>query len=303
MERRIPVFPKDSRVCFLGDSITAGGLWVEAIFEYYLKKFPGGNVRIYNTGTGGGTINFAMNYLEEDILLLNPTHVIIMYCANDMNRYEGTYLQRASMFLEEIRRITNYFRERGIIVYYGIEPKCQTEDQSTFTARDAGWAAMKSAAEEYNTGYFDLYTMMSPYIFENAGLVGEDLVHFTNLGESVMAKLFLYSQGFEEFSPDNENFLSEIKLSQAGLRRREINNKIRRIWMAEANVLLAVIGAPVEKKIERLKERIPTRANGQWDDFCYDRAMDYIQFRPHLEEYRAQLEAVTNEMTVQWDNC
>ena len=75
------------------------------------------------------------------------TH-LIMYCANDMHRYEGTYLQRASMFLEEIRRITNYFRERGIIVYYGIEPKCQTEDQSTFTARDAGWAAMKSAAEE-----------------------------------------------------------------------------------------------------------------------------------------------------------
>ena len=87
MERRIPVFPKDSRVCFLGDSITAGGLWVEAIFEYYLKKFPGGNVRIYNTGTGGGTINFAMNYLEEDILLLNPTHVICFW-----KKYAGSQI-------------------------------------------------------------------------------------------------------------------------------------------------------------------------------------------------------------------
>ncbi len=296
MEVRIPVFSENSRVCFLGDSLTAGGLWVEILFEFYQRRFPGRNIRIYNAGTGGGTIHFAMNYLEQDILAMRPTHVVIMYCANDMNRYKGPYLQRALQFLEDIRRITNYFQERGITVYYGIEPKCQAEDQSTFTARDAGWAAFKSAAEEYHIPYFDLYTMMSPLIFQQEGIVGEDLVHFTALGESVVAKLFLYSQGFEEFSPEREDFLQEIQLSDLGRRRWEICNKIRRVWMAEANVLLAVVGAPVEKKMARLKERIPTRANGQWDDFCYDRAIDYIQLRPHLEEYLAQLEAVTEEM-------
>ena len=297
MDTKIPIFPENSRVCFLGDSLTAGSLWVEAIFEYYQKKFPGKNIRIYDAATGGGTISFAMNYLEEDILTMNPTHVVIMYCANDINRYEGSYLQRASLFLEDIRRVTDYFKERGIVVYYGIEPKCQLEDQGTFTGRDAGWAAMKSAAEEYGTGYFDLYTMMSPFIFSHEGLVVEDLVHFTNLGESVVAKLFLYSQGFEEFSPDREDFLKEIELTEAGKKRLEINKKIRRVWMAEANVLVAVVGAPVEKKIARLKERIPTKAYGQWDDFCYGRALDYVELRPHLDEYKAQLEEMTDEMT------
>ena len=42
----IPRFPKDSRVCFLGDSLTAGAVWTEMIFEYYLTHFREDNVRM-----------------------------------------------------------------------------------------------------------------------------------------------------------------------------------------------------------------------------------------------------------------
>lgn len=296
-DTRIPVFPENSRVCFLGDSLTASSLWVEIIFEYYQKKFPGKNIRVYDAGSGGGSIGFAMNYLEEDIMTLNPTHVVVMYCANDFMHYEGTVFERALAFLADVRRVTEYFKERGIEVYYGIEPKTQAEDQGKFTPRDAGWMVMKTVAEEYDTGYFDLYSNMSDIIFNNDDMVVDDLVHFTNKGENVVAKLFLHSQGFEEFSPDRDDFFDKIELSELGKKRWAVNDKIRRIWMAEVNVLGAVIGAPVEKKMERLKERIPTRADGAWDDFCYGRALDWVEFRPHLDEYKKELEEITEEMT------
>ena len=51
----IPKFPADSRVCFLGDSLTSGSIWVQIIFDYYLKNFPKENIRVYDCGVGQGT--------------------------------------------------------------------------------------------------------------------------------------------------------------------------------------------------------------------------------------------------------
>ena len=80
----IPKFPANSRVCFLGDSLTSGSLWVHMIFDQYLKLCPEYSVRIYDCGIGGGTADYGLARLEDDLYTFDPTHVVIMYGENDI---------------------------------------------------------------------------------------------------------------------------------------------------------------------------------------------------------------------------
>lgn len=294
--REIPVFNDGDRVCFLGDSLTSCGHWVGHIFDAYRTLFPDREVRIYNVGVGGGTCDFISNYLDEDLFTYDPTHVFIMFGANDMMRYRGRPVDRILPFLSELHRLADRIVERGIAVSFGIEQGTTLEDPDTFTLRAAAAAAIRTAAEEYKAPFLDLHELMTPMIFSRNDLIGDDDTHFTRLGESVVAKLFLTAQGIEGFSPDRDDFFEPLALSKTCSELVETTDLIRRIWMAEANVLLAVIGAPVEAKLERLRGRIPTRANGAWDDFCYGRAIDYVELRPKMDELRARQEELTERM-------
>lgn len=41
---------KNDRICFLGDSITADGIWVAEIIEYFIKHYPELKIGFYNCG-------------------------------------------------------------------------------------------------------------------------------------------------------------------------------------------------------------------------------------------------------------
>ncbi|MBQ7474718.1 MAG: hypothetical protein IJS78_02220 [Clostridia bacterium] len=296
MKKTIPIFKDGDRVAFLGDSLTSCGRWIVNIFETYLSLFPDREVRMYNLGVGGGTCEFASHYIGADLYTYDPTHVFIMFGANDMLHYEGRPVDRIHPFLFDLRRVTDRVIGNGASVSFGIEPKTKSQDQSTVTLRDAAAIAVRTAADDYGAPYLDLYGLMSPFIFSRDDLIGDDLVHFTPLGESVVAKLFLDAQGIDGFSPDRDDFFDPIPISPRGSELLEVTDKLRRIWMAEANILLAVPGATEDTKMNRIKGRIPTRADGAWDDFCYGRALDYVELRPRMNELRARQEELTERM-------
>lgn len=278
----IPKFPKDSRVAFLGDSLTAGSLWTEAIFEYYLKNFAEDNIRMYNVGVGGGTAAFALEHLDEDIMLFNPTHVVVMFSVNDIGGYEGSPIERTKHFYDDMKALTDALIERGMTVYFMCPPASPLHDGCDVQPREIAHLVIKSLAAEYNSYCCDLYGMMSPLI-NNADIMQPDLTHFTSVGDSVIARLFLHSQGFDGFSPDEENFYDKIDLGYDVDHRKIFNDKIRSIWCTIRNI--STQGDTVEAKVERLKGRIITRADGAWDDFCYYRAVDFIELYPNKDFY------------------
>ncbi|MBR4933753.1 MAG: hypothetical protein IKZ03_04775, partial [Clostridia bacterium] len=286
----IPKFPKDARVAFLGDSLTAGSLWTEAIFEYYLKHFPEDNIRMYSVGVGGGTAAFALEHLDEDIMLFEPTHVVVMFSVNDIGGYEGNPIERANKFHDDMKKLTDALIERGMTVYYMCPPASSLHDGWDVQPREIAHMVMKSLAAEYNSYCCDLYGMMSP-LTGNAEIMLPDLTHFTAIGDSVIARLFLHSQGFDGFSPDEENFYDRIILNYDVDHRKIFNDKIRNIWCTIRNI--STIGDTVEAKVNRLKERIKTRANGAWDDFCYYRAVDFIELYPNLDFYLEMVKSDT----------
>lgn len=289
----IPQFPANARVCFLGDSLTASGLWTEIIFEEYLKNCPEKNVRIYNCGVGTSTARFAIEHYTEDLLTFSPTHIVIMYAGNDINCYSGTLYEKTQKFYNDMHELCDIILSHGIKIYFMTAPASHSDDDKPTDVRAICYVVLRTLADEYKTECTDLYKMMTPHL-DRADMIMDDLVHPNALGEAVMARLFLHSQGFDGYGPDSVDFLSPVVLKGDGDRRFIFDNKLRRIWLTIANI--STVGDTIDEKIETLKEKLTTHNEGRWDDFCYYRAMDFIEMRPNMDFYHQELERLTDIM-------
>jgi lysophospholipase L1-like esterase len=76
------------RVVFYGDSITQAGGYCTMVEEYTRSRFPKWDLRFYNAGVGGDTVQGgwagkADERVERDVISLKPTVVTIMLGMND----------------------------------------------------------------------------------------------------------------------------------------------------------------------------------------------------------------------------
>ena len=71
-------------VCFLGDSITHGGLYHKDIADFYALRFPDRKIKMINCGIGGDTAGGALGRLDWDVLAHQPTVITIMLGMNDI---------------------------------------------------------------------------------------------------------------------------------------------------------------------------------------------------------------------------
>lgn len=293
--KMIPVFPADSRVCFLGDSLTSGSLWVENIFDFYLEKFPKSNIRIFDTGIGGGTADYAILHNDEDLYTFDPTHVVISFSENDIGRYSvcGDYAETKRLFMRDMTALTDQVLSHGCTVYFLCPPPTHHHDGKEINPRILAREAMYELAEEYDTYLCDMFELAAPFI-DKYDFTAEDGVHLSPIGQSIFAKLFLMSQGFDDFDPENDDFGDIIPMSYDSDHRFIFNNKIRCIWLAMRNI--STVGDTTEAKIKRLQQRLFTRADGAWDDFAYYRAVDFIEMYPNWDFYREMLDRSTDEM-------
>lgn len=83
---RAALFEDGETVCFLGDSITAGGGYQTMIGNYYMTRFPDRTIRFVNAGRGGDTAYGSLSRLQEDVINHKPSSVTIMFGMNDVNR-------------------------------------------------------------------------------------------------------------------------------------------------------------------------------------------------------------------------
>ena len=78
----LPKFPDNSRVVFIGDSITAANLVLPRVIEAY----RGRGIKFYNCGVAGGTAEFAVKIFDKDVKKFKPTHAVISFGINDSRR-------------------------------------------------------------------------------------------------------------------------------------------------------------------------------------------------------------------------
>lgn len=81
-----PLFKDGDRVCFVGNSITNNGEYINNVFLYYATRYPLNKVRFINCGISGDGAGGALKRLEKDVLVHQPNWVVVMFGMNDVNR-------------------------------------------------------------------------------------------------------------------------------------------------------------------------------------------------------------------------
>ena len=79
-------FPSGSRVCFVGNSITNNGEFHHNILLYHLTRYPKENVSFFNCGISGDVTSGILSRMDDDILVHQPTHIVLMIGMNDVKR-------------------------------------------------------------------------------------------------------------------------------------------------------------------------------------------------------------------------
>lgn len=202
------MFNKNETVCFLGDSITRHGHFVKEVFQFLADYHKEDRVKIYNCGVPGDAACRAVDRLYEDCLIFNPTTVVLMFGANDIERS----LYMPDKEVENVEEKRESFLELYRVSIRKIVEECMVADVKvilcTPTPTDDGKSSakgcnvplgkcidfLKEIAEEkhlqivdYNTIMFD---MMDKEIFKDDGL------HPSEYGHHVMAQVLLKALGY-----------------------------------------------------------------------------------------------------------
>ncbi len=79
-------FPSGSKVCFIGNSITNNGEYYNDLWMYYATRFPTEQILFYNCGISGDVAGGILKRMDQDILIHQPSHAVMMIGMNDVKR-------------------------------------------------------------------------------------------------------------------------------------------------------------------------------------------------------------------------
>ncbi|QDV66555.1 GDSL-like Lipase/Acylhydrolase [Rosistilla carotiformis] len=216
-----PPFDDGERVCFLGDSITAGGYVQTLIADYYLTRFPERTIHFFNAGRSGDTASGSLSRLKEDVIDKRPTSVVIMFGMNDVSRGSYTANPTDAQKVRQQQALDRYKAKMKEVVarlrdeannpkLYFMTPS--PFDQTVVLDRDnnqpgcndgLGRCAeiVRQLALENNAPVIDLHGPMTAINLQQQKrdptwtIVGPDRVHPGSPGRLMMAWLLLKAQG------------------------------------------------------------------------------------------------------------
>jgi lysophospholipase L1-like esterase len=210
------IFPSGSRVCFVGNSITNNGEFHHNILLYHLTRFPKDTVDFNNCGISGDVTGGIINRMDDDILVHQPTHIVLMIGMNDVKRSlygeqptanADTLVQRQKaieLYKVNLEKIITLFLEKKIKVILQ-KPTIYDQTAKLPTKNNLGVNdALKICADfvgvmanKYQLQVVDYWTIMNGInqqlqVTDSAAtLTSKDRVHPQSTGHFVMAYQFL----------------------------------------------------------------------------------------------------------------
>ena len=206
-------FPDNARVCFVGDSLTAQNTVQWMTVDCYKNNFPNANVEFFNCGVAGGTAASAIQYLEDDVFIHNPTHAVIGFGVNDsmrgalanprtFDRYDRL-VNAFENFKVNMRELCDRLAQRGVKITLCTPPPYDEYHEGTEPPFVGGYALLLAYAEEVrkiakekNLPLCDYFEFFAREMQEDELYCG-DHVHPNNHGYYVMGKYFLSQQGLD----------------------------------------------------------------------------------------------------------
>lgn len=195
-------------ICFLGDSITASGLWEAEVYQFLRKKYK---IKCYNCGVSGTSAEQVAGYVHSECLIYNPDYVVLMLGMNDfnLNLYTSVEAQNPEEESERERLFFVHMREYEKIIIeckkagsnviiclptpYDEVSKCDTESKFYQSALDKACDFQLEMAKKYGCRVVNFKDNMMSML--ETGIIQKDRVHPTEYGYHVMAQIFLKELG------------------------------------------------------------------------------------------------------------
>lgn len=200
--------PGGTRLVFFGDSITAGGVlpggYVHLIREA-LRSSGSGDVEVTGSGVVGDDAQDLLERLEEDVLRLAPTIVVVYVGVNDVagvgNGAESagvdSYRARMTTLVERIQSSG----ASAVVCTPGLLGETPRDGSRENELLDRYAEVVRALAAERGTGLCDLRAAFKEYLAENntqnrtEGLLTVDGIHLNPAGNRFVARQMLEALG------------------------------------------------------------------------------------------------------------
>ena len=294
-------FPNGARVCFLGDSITAANLHVSRIAAHYRKYFKNDDVRFYNCGVSGGTLQALLQYFDDDTALRRPTHAVIMLAVNDCSpwlledvRGEARFAalnDRYTAYQRNLREMVDKLQAMGVAVtlctpvpYAEYEPVESKVSRGCYAMVAAYAEFVRGFARDNNLPLCDVHSYISEQM-QYQTFFGADRTHPNDLGQYHMAKCFLAFQGLtiDEYAPIPEDLTAWRKDIAA----------LRQVFGAEWNVIQNY-SLSDEEKTHFVKTYLAEKKyeNSIFADALKSWAEDWLKYQPNVKQLIKNTESI-----------
>ncbi len=188
-------------ICF-GDSITEAAevaptdRW-PTVLQSQLDEWKPDRFKVHNLGMAGHTSAQGFDRLDEDLLPVLPGLVLIQFGFNDANVRDWAVVPRVGLDefkknLREFHRIITVRQGRSVFIInhtIGIVPGEQGNGQSYKDNAEAYNMAIGQIAEELQTSYIDLPSMMTQRQVDLGTFLAEDQVHLSADGNHIYADM------------------------------------------------------------------------------------------------------------------
>lgn len=294
----LPVFDEGARVAMVGDSITHNGIAVAYIQEYYRTHFPKRGVQLFNVGIGGDTAAGCLMRMD-DVLAVKPTDAVVMFGVNDLGCWlyrpdkevnEEARAERCRAHLDAILRLVGELCAAGVRVVL-----CSSVGRDELTpATEERWHLTEGATDALYlmyqrnldallgkiVGTVDYLTPMQSLQGELVALGGpslfeDDRTHPNPLGQAMMARILLASQGLPVKLPTAELLASgwcERPLSPEGEAAWQAGVALRDLVWFRPSHQKATEGMTLDGRVAYYREEIAKIERRDDPDMCeYDR--------------------------------
>lgn len=242
-------------IFFIGDSITANGLFLNYLRTYF--KRTGRDITVYNKGIPGGTLTILHTALEEELCAGKPDFAVIGFGVNDLRYWEynsdtintpalmqtidtqrNLYAEKMELLIEKLSALgitpilaSPFAVSRFLAGNEKIETVVDSKEKSSindkFYNREVFGRIneslrelrdfVKKFAEERGIEFWDNYS--ATYSLSEAATYVSDGIHFSPKGNQLIARLILGNMLGEELNEFNSDEESE-KLAASELEER-----------------------------------------------------------------------------------
>ena len=215
----VPTFKQGDTVCFIGDSITRGGLFHRNLVLFYATRFPQARFESFNCGISGDKAAGVLQRFDYDVAVHRPTVATLMLGMNDIGgapfgkdrdgEQAPAKLQALlATYTRDMESIAQKLQAQGAKTIF-ITPSIYDETGNQATAAQVGRNdvlakcsdIVRTLAAKYAGSVVDFNAPMAQLNAAQQAkdpaftLIGKDRIHPGETGHLVMTYLFLKAQG------------------------------------------------------------------------------------------------------------